>query len=135
MTGSTTPRAARAASLAERLDAYVTALLAGRSVPQVVDAELRPLAAAARLIAAALAPVPVASRFEARLGARLADHAGPLARRVRALGHISRRELRHPGRLIAAGAVSSAAVGVGVTALAVWRGGRRDQGRRARATR
>jgi hypothetical protein len=134
MTDSAAPRAARGASLAERLDAYVTALVTGRSVPQLVDGELRPLAAAARLVAGALVPVPVAPRFEARLGTRLAHEPGPVARGVRAIADISRRELRHPSRLIAAGAVSSAALGVGVTALAVWRGGRRHPGR-ARATR
>jgi len=40
---------------------------------------------------------------------------------VDALEAFARRELQHPGRLIAAGAVSSAAVGVTVTAVAVWR--------------
>lgn len=135
MTHRTALPAPPGASLAERLDAYVNALLAGRSLPQALDADLRPLTTAARLIAAALGPVPVASRFEARLGARLAHDAGPLARGVRALGDISRRELRHPRRLIAAGAVSSAAVGVGVTALAVWRGGRRHPARRVHANR
>jgi hypothetical protein len=34
---------------------------------------------------------------------------------------MARRELRHPARILAAGAVSSAAVGVTVTAFAVWR--------------
>jgi hypothetical protein len=63
-------------------------------------------------------PLPaVAPRFEARLGARLS-------------GAVPSRDpvawaLRHPGRLIVTGAVGSA-VGVGVTAYAVWRKGRRS---------
>ncbi|HEX2221000.1 MAG TPA: hypothetical protein VHK06_00580 [Candidatus Limnocylindria bacterium] len=120
----------RAASVAEQLDAAVSQLLAGGRISGPLEPELRPLVRAARLLARALAPVPVAPRFEARVGARLADTAErPLARRVRGLGELT-REIRHPGRLIAAGAVSSAAVGVGVTALAVWRGGRRGARRR-----
>jgi hypothetical protein len=124
--------APRVPSVAEQLDAIITRLVAGAQVPVRVEGELRPLVAAARALAAALRPVPVAPRFEARLGTRLAQAGGPLARRVRAFTGLTRRELRHPGRLIAAGAVSSAAVGVGVTALAVWRGGRRHTGRSTR---
>jgi hypothetical protein len=63
-------------------------------------------------------PVPVvAPRFEARLGAKLAHVAQPRD----PVGWA----LRHPGRLIVTGAVGSAAVGVGITAYAVWRGARR----------
>jgi hypothetical protein len=41
------------------------------------------------------------------------------------IGDATRRELRHPGRILLTGAVSSAAVGVGVTLLALRRGARR----------
>jgi hypothetical protein len=61
----------------------------------------------------------VAPRFEARLGTRLAT-AGPTSPSRDAVGWA----LRHPGRLIVTGAVGSA-VGVGVTAYAVWRSSRR----------
>ena len=63
-------------------------------------------------------PPPVAARFEARLGARLSGAATPRDAVAWAL--------RHPGRLIVTGAVGSA-VGVGVTAYAVWRSSRRTQ--------
>ena len=66
-------------------------------------------------------PVPVvAPRFEARLGARLAEgaeHLDPLAWAA-----------RHRGPLLVTGAVGSAAVGVGFTAYAVWRNSRRAAG-------
>ena len=42
-----------------------------------------------------------------------------------ALGDATRRELRHPGRILLTGAVSSAAVGVGVTLFALRRVARR----------
>lgn len=109
-------------SPAERLDEAIDRLLAGQR-PAVED-ELRPLLAAARLIAAALRPVPASRRFEARLGTRLAE-AGSRRRAIDALGGLGRLELPGPGWLLAAGAVSSAAVGVGVTAYAVWRTSRR----------
>ena len=57
---------------------------------------------------ATLATSLVAPRFEARLGARLSGVSG------------TPWILRRPGRLIVTGAVGSA-VGVGVTAYAVWR--------------
>ncbi|HEY6609303.1 MAG TPA: hypothetical protein VI277_08925 [Candidatus Limnocylindria bacterium] len=78
-----------------------------------VDPGDRPLLRAASALHAALGSAPLASpRFEARLGARLAGlGAAPWI-------------LRHPGRLIVTGAVGSA-VGVGVTAYAVWRSSRR----------
>jgi hypothetical protein len=45
---------------------------------------------------------------------------------IAALTEATRRELRHPGRILITGAaVSSAAVGVGVTVLARRRGSRR----------
>jgi hypothetical protein len=68
-----------------------------------------------------LVPPPISTRFEARLGARLAGVVPPRD----AVGWV----LRHPGRLIVTGAVGSA-VGVGVTAYAVWRTSRRASARR-----
>jgi hypothetical protein len=44
---------------------------------------------------------------------------------IAALTEATRRELRHPGRILITGAVSSAAVGVGVTVLARRRGSHR----------
>lgn len=110
-------------STAERVDRAVGHLLDGAtSGAAAATAGLPPgqrgvldVAAALR---AALALPPVAPRFEARLGARLA---AAVARDP--LGWA----LRHPGRLIVTGAVGSA-VGVGVTAYAVWRSGRRTAG-------
>lgn len=105
-------------SAAERLERAVDAVLDGQpSASIAVDAALRPLVEAASVLRSALTPPPVSAGFEARLGARLAE-AGSLRRRM--------RTLRGPGRLLITGAaVGSAAVGVGVTAYAVWRGGRR----------
>jgi hypothetical protein len=68
-------------------------------------------------VRAALPLPPVSPRFEARLGARLSGAAPPREAVAWAL--------RHPGRLLVTGAVGSA-VGVGVTAYAVWRKGRRS---------
>jgi hypothetical protein len=115
-------------STARRLDRAIDELLAG--VPAGVAAGIAgldgrdrvPLGTADRL-RLALAPASVAPRFEALLGARLAGlgpgrDTGPWA-------------LRHPGRLIVTGAVGSA-VGVGVTAYAVWRSTRRASTHRLR---
>ncbi len=104
---------------AERLDRAVDGLLAGRPAQSRVDPDLRPLLDLAATLRTALLPIPAGSRFEARLAARLATRP-PLADGARALGERARRELRNRGRLLLAGAVSSAAVGVGVTAYAVW---------------
>jgi len=108
-------------SAAERLDHALDGLIAGRP-PTVVaaagasDAGLRPLVALGGDLRDVM-PVPVvAPRFEARLGARLAGSAQPHDPVAWAL--------RHPGRLIVTGAVGSA-VGVGITAFAVWRSARR----------
>ncbi len=100
-------------SRAERLDQAVDAVLSGSPAPIAaaaasIGADDRPLVDAAATLHATLATSLVAPRFEARLGARLAG--------VGATPWI----LRHPGRLIVTGAVGSA-VGVGVTAYAVWR--------------
>lgn len=108
-------------SPAERLDDAVESLLAGTR--PAVEPELRPLVDVAALAADALRPVPTADRFEARLAARLA-HEGMVRRAADAVSTFTRRELSQPGRLIAAGAVSTAALGVTVTAFAVWRSGR-----------
>ncbi|MGZ6255649.1 MAG: hypothetical protein ACXWMB_01360 [Candidatus Limnocylindria bacterium] len=79
---------------------------------------------AASVVRSALGPLPAGSRFEARLAARLTGR-GPVGQLVAAIGDATRRELRHPGRILITGAVSSAAVGVGVTLLAIRRVGRR----------
>ncbi len=103
---------------AERLDAALSALLADE--PRRDPA----LPRAAALLKAALSPVPPSAGFEERLARRLTG--GGLGERLRQRAVLARRELT-PARLIAAGAVSSAAVGV--TVLAVWRtGGRRQAG-------
>jgi hypothetical protein len=101
------------ATRAARLDDAVDAVLAGGSAAVAaaasgVAAVDRPLVDLAAAMRSALAPSLVAPRFEARLGARLAGVGG------------TPWILRHPGRLIVTGAVGSA-VGVGVTAYAVWR--------------
>jgi hypothetical protein len=110
---------------AQRLDEAIDRILAGDR--PAVDPELRPLVDAAALLSSALPPLPAGARFEARVAARLSGSSS-LARAAEAVGAAARRELRHPGRLIAAGAVSSAAVGMTVTAFAVWRTSRRHGG-------
>lgn len=92
-------------SQAERLDRAIDDVLAGTR--PIADAELRPLLAVAATLRDALAPMPVARRFETRLGARLDARL---------------REPGSRGRLVATGAMGSAAIGLaGVTAYAVWR--------------
>ena len=98
---------------AERLDHAVDAVLAGSPAPVAaatagVGAADRSLVEAAATLRTTLAASVVAPRFEARLGARLAGVSG------------TPWILRRPGALIVTGAVGSA-VGVGVTAYAVWR--------------
>lgn len=111
-------------SAAERLDRAVDGVLDGHS-PGVAAAAAgiepngRPLVALAAELRATMAAPPVATRFEARLGTRLAPSRPPRDPVAWAL--------RHPGRLIVTGAVGSA-VGVGVTAYAVWRSSRRASG-------
>jgi hypothetical protein len=102
-------------STPERLDEAVESLLAGTR--PTVESELRPLVDVASVLADALRPVPAGRRFEVDLAQRLA--AGGSGRRAA-------RELARPRRLLAAGAISSAAVGVTVTAYAVWRSTRRQ---------
>ena len=107
-------------TMAERLDHAVDELLEGASsgvaaATAGIGAGDRALVDAASSLRGGLAAPPVGPRFEARLGSRLSGAApGPWI-------------LRHPGRLIVTGAVGSA-VGVGVTAYAVWRGTRRSSG-------
>ena len=108
-------------SAAERLDHAVDGVLDGLSpVAAAAAARIEPAGRPLVLLAAdlrtVLAAPPVAPRFEARLGARLASavHArDPVA-----------WAMRHPGTLIVTGV--SSAVGVGVTAYAVWRSTRRS---------
>jgi len=107
---------------AERLDRALDDLLAG--APPGVESDLRPLVRTASLVHAALGPLPAGSRFEERLEARLVEPPG-LGHAMAAIGSRTREELRHPSRLLLTGAVSSAAVGAGVTALILWRGSRR----------
>ena len=108
-------------SVVERLDRAVDLVLSGRSPAAAaasarIDPEQRDLLDVASDLRDNLR-APVASpRFEAQLGTRLASNGGsrdPVG-----------WALRHPGRLIVTGAVGSA-VGVGVTAYAVWRSSRR----------
>jgi hypothetical protein len=109
-------------TVAVRLDHALDELAAGAH-PALAAAtaglagEPRVLVEVADRVRSSLPMPPVSSRFEARLGARLS-------------GAVPSRDavawaLRHPGRLIVTGAVGSA-VGVGVTAYAVWRKGRRS---------
>jgi hypothetical protein len=109
-------------SLAERVDLAVERLVHGTSPAlaaasaRLDPADRRLLEAAIRVQSALTIP-PIGSRFEARLGTRLAEAAHAAHGRPWAL--------RHPGRLIVTGAVGSA-VGVGMTAYAVWRSSRRQ---------
>jgi hypothetical protein len=108
-------------SSAERLDRAIEGLLDGLSPARAaatagVEPAIRDLVLLADGLRGSLAPPPIAPRFEARLGARLVTAIGtrdPVA-----------WARRHQGRLIVTGAVGSA-VGVGVTAYAVWRSTRR----------
>ena len=108
-------------SAVERLDRAVDQLVAGAAADVAaatagLDTPGRRLMRTAAQVRGALLPPPVAPRFEARVGARLAGAAASRDAVAWAL--------RHPGRLIVTGAVGSA-VGVGVTAYAVWRTARR----------
>ena len=110
-------------SVAERLDRAVDGVLDGLSpVVAAASAGIEPdgrrLVELANDLRVSLVAPPAAPRFEARLGARLA---ASVARDPVAWA------LRHPRRLIVTGAVGSA-VGVGVTAYAVWRSSRRAGG-------
>lgn len=105
-------------STPERLDEAVESLLAGDR--PTVDAELRPLLGVATRLSDTLRPVPPGRGFETQLARRLSREGG-LLRTARDLGLPGR-----PRRLLAAGALSSAAaLGVTVTAFAMWRSTRR----------
>jgi hypothetical protein len=108
-----------ARSPAERLDEALDRLLSDQHPG--ADTELMPLVRTASRLREALPLVPTGHAFESRLGARL-THPGRITSAVAAIGEMTRRELRHPSRLLVTGAVSSAAVGVSITALVVWRG-------------
>jgi hypothetical protein len=105
-------------SPAERLDHAVDVLLAGGRPPR--DATTRPLLETAAVVRAALPVIPSARGFETRVLTRL-THPDGVAGAIGALEALVRRELRHPVRMLAAGAVSSAAVGVTLTAVVLWR--------------
>ena len=98
---------------AERLDRALDSLFDGGTALR--EPELRPLLDAADRLRLAFGPVPVSARFEA-----------DLARRVAARRRINAPDLHVPTWLLVTGAVSSAAVGVGITAYAVWRGSHRS---------
>ena len=108
-------------TLADRLDEAVDAILAGE--PPRPDPALAAASATAERLRDALAPIPAGPQFEAALGERLID-GGLGGRALRAVSTAAHH------RLVAAGAVSSAAVGVGVTAYAVWRTSRRHTAHR-----
>jgi hypothetical protein len=110
-----------ARTLADRLDEAVDAIIAGE--PPRPDPALAPALAAAERLRSALAPIPAGLRFEVALADRLSDE-GLGGRALRAISTAAHN------RLVAAGAVSSAAVGVGVTAYAVWRTSRRHTAQR-----
>jgi len=90
-----------------------------------VSPELAPLVDAASLLRSALGPLPAGTRFEARLASRLATPS-PMAQIVASVSEATRRELHHPARILITGALSSAAVGVGFTVLAIRRASRRQ---------
>jgi NADPH:quinone reductase-like Zn-dependent oxidoreductase len=109
------------ATPAERVDRLVDAILAPAGTPGAAP-DSRPLAGLIGLVADALPPIPPGVAFESRLAARMAETTA--GRRTFGL-------LRQRGRLLVTGAaVSSAAVGVGVTAFAVWRSSRRQPAHR-----
>jgi hypothetical protein len=111
--------------MAERVDRAIGLLVAG-STPRAAAATAgigpadRGIVELAEAVRTALPFPAVSPRFEARLGARLSG-ISTLARDPVAWAR------RHPGRLLVTGAVGSA-VGVGVTAYAVWRTTRRGTG-------
>ncbi|HEX2140858.1 MAG TPA: hypothetical protein VHK28_01110 [Candidatus Limnocylindria bacterium] len=104
-------------SIADRLDEAVDELLAG-GTPRF-DAEVAPLLDTAVRVSSGLPLPAVSERFEARLAGRLRQMS-PASRGLDRLRSTTGRQ-----RLIAAGAVSSAAVGMTITAFAVWRTTRR----------
>ena len=114
-----------ARTVADRLDEALDGVLA--RAPHERDADLGSLLRAAELLRDALPPIPAGAVFEGRLASQLAEQ-NPVLRIAGRAGDLARRGLHDRGRLIAAGAVSSAAVGVTVTAVAVWLTSRRNAG-------
>jgi hypothetical protein len=110
---------------AERLDLAVDQVLDTDRPPADSDPELRPLLHVAASVHRALPTIPAGEPFAARLAARLAEP-NPVWRLTGRAAELARRGMHDRGRLIAAGAVSSAAVGVTVTAVAVWLTSRRN---------
>lgn len=115
-------------TVAERLDRALEQLVAGAhpgsaAASAGLGEDGRRLVETADRVRRALAWPAVSPRFEARLGSRLSG-AAP-SRDAVAWAR------RHPGRLIVTGAVGSA-VGVTVTAYAVWRSARRTSAHRLR---
>jgi hypothetical protein len=103
---------------AERLDRALDTLLIDGAPAAGTEPELRPLIATADRLRLALPPVPVSEQFERHLARRVTSaRAHPLTSQL--------REIHVPTWLLLTGAASSAALGVGVTAYAVWRGSRR----------
>lgn len=103
---------------AERMDRALDELLSGATMAAAADEAERRLLRIAQHLRSSLPVPPVAPRFDARLGTLLAE---------RAAGRDSLRwVVRPPRRLLVGGAVGSAAVGVGVTAYAVWRLGHHE---------
>ena len=82
---------------------------------------MAPLLEAAELVRAALPPIPGGEALDARLLSHITQRRR-VNEAVDAVGAFARRELRHPGRILITGAVSSAAVGWG-SLLALRRGG------------
>jgi hypothetical protein len=114
-------------SVPEQLDRAIDRVLAGEPPGRALDTSVRPLVGVAAALRSALGPVPPSASFERRLAERL--NRGPeTLSAFRAVPDLLREQLRHPARLLVTGAVSSAALGVGVTAYAVWRGSRRPSG-------
>jgi hypothetical protein len=110
------------ATPAERIDRLVDAVIAPGATPGAVSPELRPMAGLIASVADALPAIPPGAAFEVRLARQLSEAA---ARRP-GFGPLGQR-----GRLLVTGAaVSGAAVGVGVTAFAVWRSSRRQPAHR-----
>lgn len=99
---------------AERLDHALDVLLADEA-PSPGDPVMGPLLLTAERVRWAVAPLPAGTRFQERLGVRIARaQRRPLAGRF----------LHPPTWLLLSGVVSSVVVGVGMTAYVVWRGNR-----------
>lgn len=107
-------------STAVRLDRALDRMLGG--APNPVEGEFAPLVRIGSALAAALHPIPAGERYATQLWGRLA-RPGPGHRLSEALASLVTRH-RPPAWLLVTGAVSSAAVGAGITAFALRRGTR-----------